>query len=36
MELGADGYVMKPATIEELEKAIEKALQKYQKGNTVK
>lgn len=36
MELGADGYVMKPATIEELEKAIEKALQKYQKGNAVK
>jgi len=35
MELGADGYVMKPATIEELEKAIEKALQNYQKGNAV-
>ena len=28
MELGADGYVMKPVTIEELEQAIETALQK--------
>jgi CheY-like chemotaxis protein len=35
LELGADGYVMKPATIEELEKAIEKAFQNHQKGNTV-
>ena len=32
MELGADGYVMKPVTIEELEKAIETAFQKHQKG----
>ena len=32
MELGADGYVMKPATLEELEKAIETAFQKRQKG----
>jgi DNA-binding response OmpR family regulator len=35
MELGADGYVMKPVTIEELEQAIEKALQKHQKGSAV-
>jgi len=35
LELGADGYVMKPTTIEELERAIETALQKRQKGNTV-
>lgn len=35
MELGADGYVMKPTTLEELEKAIETAFQKHQKGNTV-
>lgn len=32
MELGADGYVMKPATLEELEEAINAAFQKYQKG----
>ena len=32
MELGADGYVMKPVTLEELEKAIETAFQKRQKG----
>jgi len=32
MELGADGYVMKPVTLEELEKAIETAFQKHQKG----
>ena len=32
MELGADGYVMKPATLEELEKAIEMAFEKHQKG----
>jgi DNA-binding response OmpR family regulator len=32
MELGADGYVSKPVTIEELEKAINEALQKHQKG----
>jgi len=36
MELGADGYVMKPVTIEELEKVIMKAFQKRQKGNTVR
>ena len=35
MDLGADGYVMKPATIEELEKAIEKAFHEHQKGNIV-
>jgi DNA-binding NarL/FixJ family response regulator len=32
MELGADGYVMKPVTLEELDKAIETAFQKHQKG----
>ena len=32
MELGADGYVMKPVTIDELEKAINTAFKKYQKG----
>ena len=32
MELGADGYVMKPVTLEELEKVIETAFQKHQKG----
>jgi len=32
MELGADGYVMKPVTLEELEKVIEKAFQRHQKG----
>ena len=32
MELGADGYVMKPVTLEELEKAVETAFQKHQKG----
>ena len=32
MALGADSYVMKPVTIEELEKAIDSAFQKYQKG----
>jgi len=32
MELGADGYVMKPATLEELEEAINTAFQKRQKG----
>ena len=36
MELGADGYVMKPVTLEELRKALEMALQKRQKGNTVR
>jgi len=33
MELGADGYVMKPVTIEELEKVIEIAFQKHQKND---
>jgi len=33
MELGADGYVSKPVTIEELEKAINTALEKHQKGS---
>lgn len=32
MALGADGYVIKPVTIDELEKAINTAFQKYQKG----
>jgi len=32
MELGADGYISKPVTIEELEKAINEAFQKHQKG----
>ena len=36
MELGADGYVMKPVTLEELEKAIETAFQKRKKGKTVR
>jgi DNA-binding response OmpR family regulator len=34
MDLGADGYVMKPVTLEELEKAIESAFQKHQKGKS--
>ncbi len=32
IELGADGYVSKPVTIEELEKAINTAFAKHQKG----
>ncbi len=32
MALGADGYVSKPVTIDELEKVINGAFQKYQKG----
>jgi CheY-like chemotaxis protein len=32
LKLGADGYVMKPATLEELNKVIEAVFQKYQKG----
>ena len=32
MALGADSYVMKPVTLEELGKAIDTAFQKYQKG----
>jgi DNA-binding response OmpR family regulator len=36
LELGADGYVMKPVTLEELEQAIDTAFQKRQKGNTVR
>jgi len=32
MELGADGYVMKPTTLEELKEALEKAFQRRQKG----
>jgi CheY-like chemotaxis protein len=32
LELGADGYVMKPVTLEELDKVMETAFQKYQKG----
>lgn len=32
MNLGADGYVMKPVTIDELKKALEAAFQKHQKG----
>ena len=33
MELGADGYVMKPVTIDELEKVIAVAFEKHRKGN---
>jgi two-component system, chemotaxis family, chemotaxis protein CheY len=32
LTLGADGYVSKPVTIEELEKALNEAFQKHQKG----
>ncbi|MBI3738465.1 MAG: response regulator [Chloroflexi bacterium] len=32
MALGADGYVSKPVTIEELEQVLNMALQKHQKG----
>jgi DNA-binding response OmpR family regulator len=32
LEMGADGYVMKPVTIEEIEKALNAAFQKRQKG----
>ena len=32
LTLGADGYVSKPVTIEELEKAINSAFHKHQKG----
>jgi CheY-like chemotaxis protein len=32
LELGADGYVSKPVTIEELEKVLNSAFQKHQKG----
>ncbi len=32
LELGADGYVSKPVTIEELEKVLNAAFQKHQKG----
>ncbi|MFL7871964.1 MAG: PleD family two-component system response regulator [Anaerolineales bacterium] len=32
MNLGADSYVMKPTTLEELEKAIDLAFKKHQKG----
>jgi len=32
MELGADGYVMKPVTFEELDEAVKTAFQKHQKG----
>ena len=33
MEMGADGYVSKPVTIEELEKAMKAAFQRRQKGS---
>ncbi len=33
LELGADGYVSKPVTIEELEKVMNAAFQKHQKGS---
>ena len=36
MDLGADGYVMKPVTLEELEKAIKSAFQKRKKGKSVR
>lgn len=32
LEMGADGYVMKPVAIEEIEKALNAAFQKRQKG----
>ncbi|MBI2757977.1 MAG: response regulator [Chloroflexi bacterium] len=32
LELGADGYVSKPVTIEELEKVLNTAFEKHQKG----
>ncbi len=32
MELGADGYICKPVTLDELEQAIHTAFQKHQKG----
>lgn len=32
LAIGADGYVMKPVTIEEIEKALNAAFQKRQKG----
>jgi|GEM_PF-6979565 len=32
LELGADGYVSKPVTIEELDQAMKLAFQKHQKG----
>ena len=32
LELGADGYVSKPVTIEELEKVMNTAFQKHKKG----
>ncbi len=32
LSLGADGYITKPVTIEELEKAVNTAFKKYQKG----
>jgi DNA-binding response OmpR family regulator len=32
LELGADGYVMKPVTLEELEKVIQGAFKNHQKG----
>ncbi len=34
MKLGADGYVTKPVTIDELEKAMDLALQKRRKGQS--
>ena len=33
LALGADGYVSKPVTIEEMEKAMNSAFQKHQKGS---
>lgn len=32
LEMGADGYVMKPVTLEEIEKTLNEALRKRQKG----
>jgi len=32
MSMGADGYVMKPVTIDELEKVVKTAFNKHQKG----
>jgi DNA-binding response OmpR family regulator len=33
MEMGADGYVSKPVTIEELERVMNTAFQRHQKGS---
>ena len=35
LELGADGYLTKPATLEELDKVIDRTFQKYQNQQIV-